>query len=180
MPPWFTDVSSLQRKESKFYSSRWMQLATIGLDKSPRVRTVVFRGWTENFEMEIYTDNRSQKSHELYLNNNVEICWLFARSRCQFRFRGNANIEMNKEIQRHWEQLSEENKAMWSWPSPGENYSVKTTKDLKFTKNKEIPSNFSLIKIEITQVDHLLLHKPIHLRKRWILKNEWIMERINP
>ena len=32
------------RKESKFDSYRWVQLATIGIDNTPRVRTVVFRG----------------------------------------------------------------------------------------------------------------------------------------
>ena len=74
MPPWLTQLSSVQRKESKLDSSRWLQLATIGIDNNPRVRTVVFRGWSKSYEMEIYTDKRSQKYHELNLNNNVEIC----------------------------------------------------------------------------------------------------------
>ena len=47
-----------------------------------------------NYEMEIYTDKRSQKYHELDLNNNVEICWLFSRSKCQFRVWRNSRIEL--------------------------------------------------------------------------------------
>ena len=39
MPPWFVQVSSAYRKESKLNSSRWIQLATIGIDITPRVRT---------------------------------------------------------------------------------------------------------------------------------------------
>ena len=74
MPPWLSQLRSIQRKDSTFDSSRWLQLATIGIDNKPRVRTVVFRGWTKSYEMEIYTDKRSQKYHELNLNNNVEIC----------------------------------------------------------------------------------------------------------
>ena len=77
MPPWLSQLSSAQRKESRFDSSRWLQLATIGIDNNPRVRTVVFRGWSKSYEMEIYTDKRSQKCDELNFNNNVEICWLF-------------------------------------------------------------------------------------------------------
>ena len=52
-------------------------ISYIGIDNTPRVRTVVFRGWSESYEMEIYTDKRSQKYHELNLNNNVEVCCFF-------------------------------------------------------------------------------------------------------
>ena len=50
-----------------------VQLSTIGLDNSPRVRSVVFRGWTDSYEMKILTDKRSQKNFELKSNNQVEI-----------------------------------------------------------------------------------------------------------
>ena len=87
MPPWLTQLSFALKKESKLVSSRWIQLATIGIDNTPRVRTVVFRGWSDSYEMQIYTDKRSQKYYELNLNNNVDICWFFFNSKCQFRFR---------------------------------------------------------------------------------------------
>ena len=77
MPPWLLQVSDAQRKESKFDSSRWIQLATLGLDNTPRVRSVVFRGWIKSCEMMIYADRRSQKYSELDSNNNVEVCWFF-------------------------------------------------------------------------------------------------------
>ena len=63
MPPCLFQLSSVQRKESKLDSSRWLQLATIVIDNNPRVRTVVFRGWCKSYEMEIYTDKRIQKYH---------------------------------------------------------------------------------------------------------------------
>ena len=92
MPPWLAQISSAQRRESKINSSRWIQLATIGIDTTPRARTVVFRGWSESYEMEIYIDKRSLKTEELDLNNKVEVCWLFSKSKCQFRFRGTSRI----------------------------------------------------------------------------------------
>ena len=180
MPPWLSLLSSAQRKDSKFERSSWIQLATIGTDNTPRVRTVVFRGWSKSFEMLIYSDKRSEKFDELALNNNVEICWLFSKSKCQFRFRGKSTIDLCKENLRHWNQLSDKAKAMWNWPCPGDHFVLDKINEISVNEKKEISNNFAILKIEIFQVDHLVLHKPVHIRKRWIRKNEWIEERINP
>jgi len=180
MPPWLFLINAAQRKESRVSSSRWVQLATIGIDNTPRVRTVVFRGWSKTYEMEILTDKRSQKINELDLNNNVEICWFFSKAKCQFRLRGKSSLDEGKDTSRHWEQLTESSKSMWSWPSPGKSFVSISKNDLESDKNIGMPDNFSLLKIKVNHVDHLTLNKPIHIRKRWILKDEWIEERINP
>ncbi len=179
MPPWLAQVSSFERKEANFNSKRWIQLATIGIDNTPRVRTVVFRGWSQSYEMKILTDKRSQKYKELDLNNNVEICWLFSGSKCQFRFRGKSRIDLSKDKLNHWNQLNERSRSMWSWPKPGDSYS--SGKEKKLTdKIKDLSDNFTLLKIEITHVDQLLLTNPIHIRRKWVKNEEWIEERINP
>ena len=179
MPPWLSNVRSYQRKESNTRSSSWIQLATMGLDNTPRVRTVVFRGWSNSYEMKILTDKRSQKIHELESNNKVEVCWLFPKSKCQFRFRGTSTIDSSNETFSHWEQLDDEAKSMWCWPNPGEQF-VQANKNKYFGKSQTISDNFTLLKIEIIKVDQLILLKPIHIRKRWIKRNNWIEERINP
>ena len=46
-------------------------------------------------------DKRSLKNEELDLNNNVEVCWLFSKSKCQLRFRGTSRIESGNERKRH-------------------------------------------------------------------------------
>ena len=180
MPPWLSQLRSFHRKESKFDYSRWLQLATIGIDNKPRVRTVVFRGWSKSYEMEIFTDKRSQKYHELNLNNNLEICWLFPRSKCQFRLRGTSIMALDKYSLLHWEKLSEQSKLMWSWPTPGNHFSVEQTNNCSVTSNKELSNNFTVLKIDINHVDQLLLRKPVHVRKRWIRSNDWKEEIINP
>ena len=180
IPPWISQLRSAQRKEVKNNSSRWIQLSTIGIDYKPRVRTVVFRGWSDTYEMIIFTDKRSQKYLELNLNNNVEVCWLFSRSKCQFRFRGTSKFDFGEDKHCYWEKLSEKTKKMWGWPSPGEKFSIETKTDLSVTKDEDLFSNFALIKININYVDQLLLHKPIHKRRIWILKKDWIEELKNP
>ncbi|WP_269616983.1 pyridoxamine 5'-phosphate oxidase family protein [Prochlorococcus marinus] len=180
MPPWLSQLSSALTKESKLISSRWIQLATIGIDNTPRVRTVVFRGWTDSFEMEIYTDKRSQKYYELNVNNNVEICWVFLNSKCQFRFRGTSIIDLGKDNLRHWNQLSDTSKSMWGWPKPGDHYIHDNEIETSFKGEEKLSHNFSLLKIEIKQVDQLIIRKPIHIRRKWVKEEEWIEERINP
>ncbi|KAG7191454.1 uncharacterized protein KQ657_003130 [Scheffersomyces spartinae] len=73
-----------------------LQLATIGTDGFPHVRTVVYRGFLFNDKttnsIVITTDKRMQKYHELEINDRVEInCYLPSR-RKQFRLRGRARL----------------------------------------------------------------------------------------
>jgi len=179
MPPWISHINFALRKEANL-SSRWIQLATIGTDNTPRVRTVVFRGWSDSYEMEIYTDIRSLKYNELELNNNVEICWLFLSTKCQFRLRGRSSIDFGVDTLHHWKRLSEKSKLMWTWPHPGEPFVLDKIHSSIDMKDLEKSDNFILIKINIDQVEQLILQKPIHLRKKWVKKKEWIEERINP
>mgnify|MGYP001170647248 CR=1 FL=1 len=180
IPIWIQPLIAIQKKELKSIDSRWIQLSTIGLDNSPRVRTVVFRGWSKNYEMEILTDQRSEKFKELKKNNNVEICWLFQKARCQFRFRGIAKIDMEEEAVDFWQKLSPPSRSLWAWPLPGAKYNVNSSYPLEIKDETSKPENFVLLKIEIFEVDQLLLQKPIHIRKHWIKSSGWIEERINP
>ena len=105
MPTWLSETIYYLKREAKSYSSRLVQLATVSLDNNPCVRTVVFRGWTELHEMIIFTDKRSDKFIELTKNKNVEICWFFPTSKCQFRFRGLVNILSFEDSLFYWNQL---------------------------------------------------------------------------
>ncbi len=180
MPPWISHITSAQKKEIKLRSYKWIQLATIGLDNTPRVRTVVFRGWSEYYQMKILTDSRSQKYLELESNKNVEICWLFTEAKSQFRLRGTVEIDKSIDTYNHWDKLDSSTKSMWNWPSPGKKIVKSYKENYLINENPKIVENFILLKINIFHVEELILRKPIHQRRRWILKNEWIEENINP
>ena len=180
MLPWISEVDFYQNKESYINSLRWVQLATIGLDNYPRVRTVVFRGWTDTYEMKILTDKRSQKFFELESNNNVEICWLFQESMCQFRFRGKSRIDFSKDTIYHWEKLDYRSKSMWNWPTPGTKFELNNNNEILIEKNRIYNNNFILLKIKFFYVEQLVLNNHIHLRRKWIKDNGWIEELINP
>ena len=180
MPPWFSQFSSALKNESKLVSSRWIQLATIGIDNTPRVRTVVFRGWSDSYEMEIYIDKRSQKYYELNLNNNVEICWVFINSKCQFRFRGTSKIYIGKDNLRHWDKLSDRSKSMWGWPKPGDNFMFDKKFESSIKSMERLSNNFSLLKIDIKHVDQLIIRRPIHIRRKWVREEVLIEKRVDP
>ena len=56
--------------------ARWLQLATVAADGTPRVRTLVFRGWGAASHLDLLTDGRSAKLAELQANPAVELAWL--------------------------------------------------------------------------------------------------------
>tara|TARA_Y100001968_G_scaffold329135_1_gene377784 strand:- start:1589 stop:1972 length:384 start_codon:yes stop_codon:yes gene_type:complete len=126
------------------------------------------------------TDKRSEKYYELESNNNVEICWFFSKSKCQFRLRGTSRIYYGEDTLGHWNQLNDNSKSMWTWPKPGDIFIGEEPVGSSSNKELKFNTNFILIKISIIHVDQLILQKPIHIRKRWEKSNNWIEERINP
>ena len=169
-PLWRQRLKASQSKEGKLASNRWIQLANVSKNNQPRVRTVVFRGWLDNSTMLIYTDKRSQKYVDLETNNNVEVLWLFFKTKSQYRFKG--IVSELKDNNKYWENLFDRSKEQWFWPYPGkkidENEHTPSI-DNKLSK----PNNFSVLKIKINEVDLLKLENPLHKRYLWKKNNDW-------
>ena len=176
LPEWRLAITSSNNKEGKSFSKRWVQFATTSKDNLPRVRTVVFRGWSEAHSMLIFTDRRSDKINDININNNVELLWLFLKSKCQYRFKGEAyEIKENKKF---WDDLSENSKATWFWPNPGEKLSKRS--DYDTPKKLEKPETFTVLEVKINYVELLKLERPIHKRCSWSKINDWKRIELNP
>ena len=177
LPLWRQRLKSSQSKEGKLASNRWIQLANVSKNNHPRLRTVVFRGWLDNSTMLIYTDKRSEKYIDLKSNNNIEVLWLFFKTKSQYRFKGKVyELEDND---KYWDNLFDRSKDQWFWPSPGEEIDKKdkaSSIDNKLLK----PNNFSVLKIKINEVDLLKLEKPLHKRFIWKEIDEWRCIEVNP
>ena len=176
LPEWRLAIKSSKNKEGKSVSKRWIQIATISNDNLPKLRTVVFRGWSEAHSMLIYTDRRSEKINDINKNNNVEILWLFPKSKSQYRFKGEA-CEIKENI-KFWDTLSDNSKATWFWPNPGGKLSQKS--DFDAPKNLERPHTFTVLEVKINYVELLKLERPIHKRCYWCKKKEWKRVDLNP
>ena len=176
LPEWRLAIKSSKNKEGKSVSKRWVQIATTSKDNLPRLRTVVFRGWSEVNSMLIYTDRRSEKINDININNNVEILWLFPKSKTQYRLKGEA-YEIKENI-RFWDNLSENSKKTWFWPKPGDKLSQRSEYD---TPSKlERPETFTVLEVKMNYVELLKLEKPIHKRCCWSKNKGWKRIELNP
>ena len=59
LPPWRSLLRGARQREGRSPGATWLQLATVSADGTPRVRTLVFRGWSSAGELELLTDVRS-------------------------------------------------------------------------------------------------------------------------
>ncbi|MFN9643937.1 MAG: pyridoxamine 5'-phosphate oxidase family protein, partial [Cyanobacteriota bacterium] len=110
LPPWRPLLRGAREREGRAPRARWLQLASVAADGTPRVRTLVFRGWAEPASLDLLSDARSAKAEELQLQPAVELCWLLPKARSQFRLRGRrqglpTEVE-REERQRHWQALT--------------------------------------------------------------------------
>ena len=176
IPQWRQVLKSAQIKEGNTYSSKWMQLATTNEKNEPRLRTVVFREWKNNTSMIIFTDKRTKKVRDIELNKNVEILWLFFKSKSQFRFKGNAELIPDKID--YWNKLSAKSKEKWYWPHPGKKRNNEDFNNNLISSNP--PENFLIIQINLEIIELLKLSQPFHKRYSWQKDHNWERTELNP
>ena len=65
LPPWRLLLRGAREREGRSPNARWLQLATVAGDGSPRMPTLVFRSWAGGAVLDLLTDGRSAKPAEL-------------------------------------------------------------------------------------------------------------------
>jgi pyridoxamine 5'-phosphate oxidase len=188
LPPWRPLLRGARQREGRAPQARWLQLATVAADGSPRVRTLVFRGWAAAATLDLLTDGRSAKAAELRQEPRVELCWLLPKARCQFRLRGqrqqldpDSNLAARTQ---HWQQLNPGARALWGWPQPGANFDATSDATGPFPAElaygTPLPDCFELVRIAVEQVELLELTGHPHQRRRWRADQGWAEQRLNP
>lgn len=182
-PVWLERLKTSVRKNRGDAHNRYLQLATIGLDGTPRVRMVVFRGFSETeTSIFIITDARSSKIAELKGSSSVEASWYFTRTREQYRLTCDVVVHTPTADQashrdRLWSTLSESAKAQFFWRSPGLPLGEGDTID---RCNDSPPDNFLALELLPRQVDHLVLAKAqTRTLSEWF-DGEWSDTPVNP
>lgn len=161
-----------------------MQLATVAGDGTPRVRTLVARGWAGPATLELLSDGRSAKAAELTRQPAVELCWLLPLARSQFRLRGQLESlppdEEWQERERHWRALTPGGRALWDWPPPGAPLESNATFAEALADGAPLPEHFLLLRVVLSQVELLELVGHPHRRRRWRVETGWTEELLNP
>ena len=184
LPPWRPLLRTARDREGRAPQARWLQLATVASDGTPRVRTLVFRGWAGTDGLDLLSDGRSAKADELAVQGAVELCWLLPRARCQFRLRGTVldlpAEPLQAERQRHWQQLSPQGRALWGWPPPGQPLEPGAPFPSALPPETPLPEHLLLLRIDLHQVELLELGGQPHRRRRWRAATGWSEEALNP
>lgn len=83
---------------------RCCQVATIGIDGGPRIRTLILRDTNiATRELVFYTDRRSPKTREIAANSRVSCHFYSATRQTQYRFYGDAELCTDgTEWNAHW------------------------------------------------------------------------------
>ena len=184
LPPWRPLLRSAREREGRAPSARWLQLATLAADGTPRVRTLVFRGWGGPAALDLLTDGRSAKIDEVRAQPAVELCWLLPKARCQFRLRGSVitlpEEQRVTERERHWQALTPGGRALWGWPTPGGPFSGSEAWPATLPAETPIPEAFVLLRVALRHVELLELSEHPHRRRRWCEADGWAEQRLNP
>ena len=184
LPPWRSLLRGARQREGRSPGATWLQLATVSADGTPRVRTLVFRGWSSAGELELLTDVRSDKPAELLTQPGVELCWLFRKAREQFRMRGSAVLVSAEEepeaVLDHWQRLSPSGRMVWAWPSPGEPFDSQGPWPQEVADAQPVSAHLLIMRIALDPVEQLDLKPHPHLRRCWTRQQGWAEQRLNP
>lgn len=189
--PWHAPLDHALERNRRSPQHRFVQLATIGLDGRPDVRTIVFRGFLgDSRDLMFTTDARSAKCAEIERTPDVALCWYFTETREQFRYSGEARLvdaaasDPNLgEARRHvWRSLPDDTRASFTWPAAG----ARRDRTVDFPTTPPDPrsplDSFVLMIFRPRAVDHLELDGDPQRRWRYAVdeRGMWSMREVNP
>jgi pyridoxamine 5'-phosphate oxidase len=191
LAPWRSPLARALEYNRSLPYSRYLQLATVGLDGRPRNRTVVFRGFRDHTnQLQIVTDSRSEKVPQINQQSWGEICWYFPKTREQFRFLGQLIIVSSQSQESDllairslvWQSLSDAARKQFTWAEP--KHPLNQTKE---AFNPPLPSqnipvaNFCLLLLDPVEVDHLQLRGEPQNRCLYCQESQkWTSLLVNP
>ncbi len=181
---WIERLEVALKKNQRDPARKYFQLATIKPDGSPANRTVVFRGFGPNEEIQLISDTRSQKISELKQKKNAAICWYFSKTREQFRISGVVKTELSRGsdlAQELWQKISEQARSQFYWPEPGHEFEELAQDFSSIDVNSSTPpEEFCVLRFSPVEVDYLLLRGSPQARFRsYRGGSSWISKRIN-
>jgi pyridoxamine 5'-phosphate oxidase len=191
LAPWRSPLAHALHRNRSLPYARYLQLATVRADGRPANRTVVFRGFLDSTnQLQLITDDRSEKIAQIEHQPWSEICWYFPTTREQFRLTGKLSLisadcpnpDLFQAREQLWQSLSDQARVQFVWPNPGQ---PRVTEDGFASIAPDAikpPSNFRLLLLEPTQVDHLELRGNPQNRYLYIYEKDgqWSAQEVNP
>lgn len=176
----FDEIKDELRKgvEKKGHPFRYFTLATLGVDKYARLRTLVLRKVSEDLMLTFFTDKRSKKIIHIKENKRVSLLFYHPEELLQIRVQGIATIKTNQDqLKSTWNELRPGSKKSYTTKKvPGSE--IDNPKGLEYLKDDNY---FTVVEIEPFKIEYLKLARPDHLRIRFFREhNDWIGEFLVP
>jgi pyridoxamine 5'-phosphate oxidase len=161
---------------------RIVALATVDERGRPRVRSVVCRRIEEDGTLWVASDARSAKNRHIRANPAVEVVFWLPAAREQFRLAGTASfLDDHAARERVWRELSDESRALFAWPEPGEPAEQDASAFAEgIPAGDAIPESFEVLLVHPEEVERLELRPFPHRRTRWRQDEGWRATRVNP
>ncbi len=163
---------------SKNHPFRYGVLATLGLEKMPRQRTIVIRMVDHSLNLFFYTDMRSKKVLHIKENNRVSLLFYHPEKMLQIRIEGLATIIKNQNmLNEHWQNVHEAGQKDYTTKAtPG---SILPNPDTM--EYLDDTHHFCMVSVEPFKIEYLKLKRPNHLRIRYSKKGtSWESEFLVP
>ncbi|WP_422084049.1 pyridoxamine 5'-phosphate oxidase family protein [Ulvibacterium sp.] len=162
----------------KGHPFHYCTMATVGLERMPRLRTVVLRKVSDNLDLSIYTDQRSKKILHIKENNRVSLLFYHPKKLIQIKIEGLAGIHTDPKIlKKHWNEIQPSSRKDYTTSeAPGSDIS-----DPDAVEYLEDKNYFCIVEIEPFKIEYLKLQRPNHLRiKHSKINNSWKSEFLVP
>lgn len=153
-----------QGVSKKGHPFRYCTLGTIGLERMPRLRTVVLRRVSTAMDLFIYTDLRSKKILHIKENNRVSLLFYHPKKLMQLKVEGLAKIHKDGEyLQKYWAGIQPKSRKDYTTTqAPGS--AISNPDEVEYLEDKDY---FCMVEIEPFKIEYLKLKRPNHLRIRF-------------
>tara|TARA_R110002167_G_scaffold29771_1_gene99093 strand:+ start:1642 stop:2187 length:546 start_codon:yes stop_codon:yes gene_type:complete len=159
-------LHGMSEKEHPF---RYCTMATVGLDRMARLRTVVLRKVSPDLDLTFFTDRRSKKVVHIKENKKVSALFYHPEKLLQVRVEGIGTVIKEKALlQKYWDQVPIENRiAYTTTQAPGS-----TLSDPAKLEYLEDTAHFCIIQVHPFKIEYLKLARPQHIRVRFSMESD--------
>lgn len=160
----------------KKHPYRYPSLASIE-NNTPVQRTVVLRDSTEDFELVMYTDERSDKISHFKSNPNCSLLFYNHKKLLQVKIEGKMTmVTSGKEYEEYWSKVQGKSKKDFITENPP-GTPIKNPDQVKYNEEEH---HFCLLKLAPETMEYLKLDRPNHIRARFDKSDHWQGQFLNP
>ena len=160
----------------KKHAFRYPSLASVE-EGMPVQRTVVLRDTTDDFELIMYTDERSDKIRQFENNPNSSLLFYNHKKLLQVKIEGKMKmIRSGKEYEEYWSKVQGNSQKDFITKKPPGTL-IENPDKIDY---KEDEHHFCLLKLVPERMEFLQLKRPNHIRARFDKSDDWQGQFLNP